>query len=210
MIDLILVTIAASMLLMIVARWVLPAIGLPGVDYETAHKVVKLASFMMFFVIMSLATPWIYQRRREFTKLRRNPKIWYADGWEVFFLGRKANSEESGISPVESADADDYLLEDYSRENPEDYPEDNQEDSQGEEELEHHFDGRSFSEIPIVDRNGSAGGETEREAAVAEDRAENLTAPKPPISQLPPPLPEFSGRGAELAELTAACNDSGH
>ncbi|MBO0798194.1 MAG: hypothetical protein J2P31_05175, partial [Blastocatellia bacterium] len=223
MIDLILVTIAASMLLMIVARWVLPAIGLPGVDYETAHKVVKLASFMMFFVIMSLATPWLYQKRREFIKLRRNnPKIWYADGWEVFFLGRKASSEESGLSPAEAADADDYLPEDYLQEDyllEDDYlpenrlPEnqlDEQEYAHGEEEEESapHFDGRTFSEIPILDKNGSPSVEAEREAAVAEDRGESLTTPKLPICQLPPPLPEFAGRGAELAELTAAWNDS--
>src|SRR5262245_48165060 len=101
LIDLILVIVAASLLLLIVARWVLPAIGLPGVDYETAHTVVKLASFMMLFVIMSLATPWLYQRRHEFIKLRRHPKIWYADGWEDFFLGRKANREETGIRLIE-------------------------------------------------------------------------------------------------------------
>src|SRR5262245_11240412 len=101
LIDLILVTIAASLLLLIVARWLLPAIGLPGVNYETAHTVVKLASFLMFFVIMSLATPWLYQRRREF-KLRRNLKISFADGgWEDIFLGRKAQSEETVLQPFE-------------------------------------------------------------------------------------------------------------
>src|SRR5262245_28474939 len=101
LIDLILVTIAASLLLLIVARWVLPAIGLPGVDYETAHTVVKLASYLMFFVIMSLATPWLYQRRREF-KFRRNFKISFADGgWEDLFLGRKADSEETNLAPFE-------------------------------------------------------------------------------------------------------------
>src|SRR5215510_6954708 len=100
LIDSILVIVAASLVLLIVARWVLPVIGLPGVDNEIAHAVVKLASVLMFLVITSLATLWLYHRRREL-KFRRQPKIWFADdGWEDFFMGRKATDDKAAIQPA--------------------------------------------------------------------------------------------------------------
>jgi tetratricopeptide (TPR) repeat protein len=204
LIDLILVTIAASLLLLIVARWLLPAIGLPGVDYETAHTVVKLASYLMFFVIMSLATPWLYQRHRDFK--RRNPKISFADGgWEDFFLGRKADSEQTTLQPFEIKLIESTAVEKDAVEKETDTKE--AEVSEETEEIAPHFDGRSFSEIQLGKSNGTQASDI---VITAEDGTAHLNAVKQPFSQLPPHLPEFTGRTAELEKLTAAQANPDH
>jgi tetratricopeptide (TPR) repeat protein len=190
LIDSILVTIAASLVLLIVARWVLPVIGLPGVNNEFAHTVVKLASVLMFVVIMSLATLWLYQRKREL-KLRRQPKIWFADeGWEEFFMERKATGDEAATQPVETeAVAEQPVIvpdTDVTAVSDQQNAVSDQQNAVSDQQNENH--------------NGSPAGETH----IAEDLTVNPAAIKPPVSQLPPQLPEFAGRSAELSELTAA------
>jgi tetratricopeptide (TPR) repeat protein len=180
LIDSILVTVAASLVLLIVARWVLPAIGFPGVNNEIAHIVVKLASALMFLVIMSLATLWLYQRRREL-KFRRQPKIWFADeGWEDFFMERKATTDEAATQPPNTESA---------RESVEEQP-----------EIAPATDGNIVSDQQDEDHDVSPAGETH----IAEDLTANPAAVQSTVAQLPPPLPEFTGRTSELSELMAA------
>jgi tetratricopeptide (TPR) repeat protein len=188
LIDSILVTIAASLVLLIVARWVLPVIGLPGVNNEIAHTVVKLASVLMFLVIMSLATLWLYQRRRDL-KFRRQPKIWFADeGWEDFFMERKATSDEAATQPVDTESATESATESVT-ESPAEQP-----------ESAAATDGNIVSDQQNEDHNESPAGETH----ITEDLTANPAALKSHLSQLPPPLPEFTGRSAELSALAAA------
>jgi tetratricopeptide (TPR) repeat protein len=180
LIDSILVIVATSLVLLIVARWVLPVIGLPGVNNEIAHTIVKLASVLMFLVIMSLGTLWLYQRRRDL-KFRRQPKIWFADeGWEDFFMERKATSDEAAIQPPDTQSATEP-----SEEQPEIAPD---------------TDGKTVGDQQNEDHNEPPSGETH----ITEDLIANPAAVESPVSQLPPLLPEFSGRFAELAELAAA------
>ncbi len=178
LIDSILVTIATSLGLLIVARWLLPVIGLPGVDIEIAHTVVKLASVLMFVVIMSIATIWLYERRRELLKIRQQPKIWFADeGWKDFLQERKARSDAIADQPAEV----DETVEEQRKVAPA-------------------IDGPITNGASNENHNGLPADEPH----ISEDIFANPAAAKPPVSQLPPPLPEFTGRVVELEELAAA------
>jgi tetratricopeptide (TPR) repeat protein len=186
LIDSILVTIAVSLGLLIVARWVLPVIGLPGVNNEFVQTVIKLDSVLMFLVIISLGTLWLYQRRREL-KFRRQPKIWFADeGWEDFFMERKATSDEAALQPSETEPVRESVEE--------------------QSEIAPDIEGKTLgdqsdqSDQQNEDRPGLPSGETH----IAEDSTANPAAVQSTVAQLPPPLPEFTGRSAELSELTAA------
>jgi tetratricopeptide (TPR) repeat protein len=225
-IEIILASIAFGAVLSIAARWLLPRMGLAGVEGELIQTLAQMIPALIAIAVLSLGAFWFHRRRRlgqvesQATGLEEE-----AEDWNRVFIISEMTNEGATYQPADfSADEDEQEIElSYNGLRP--------------TPISARATGRSLARqsprepvnqtVPTPTgqssepkpRRVTAGIEKDPpevrdelyfdDGFIADNRFSVENTSKSPLHQLPPPLSEFAGRTSELAKLFAARADDG-